>query len=347
MDGIKTEILKINSTKPEIKKVKEAAEFIKSGDVVVFPTETVYGIGADAFNEEACKRIFEIKGRPGDNPLIVHVSSIEMAEKICEVPTKYKESIKRIWPSPITFIMKARNLPKVVTAGLDTVAVRMPAHPVALALVNATGPIAAPSANPAKRPTATNAGQAAKYFDGKVSCIIDSGRAFFGIESTIIDLRDFKILRPGPFTPDEIEKAFGMKPKIDKVTEGRESAPEAISPGTKYAHYAPDTPLVLFEGTSAELVDYVDHNPDLPSFAFIGSKESCSKLEKELSCSTIGLGSKKNMYEIAKNLYDGLSALDSLKVKLGIIESFEEKGIGLAIMNRIRKATGNKMLGGD
>lgn len=339
-----TEIIKINATEPEKEMVSSAAMHIKSGGLVVFPTETVYGIGANAFDANACSKIFKVKGRPADNPLIVHVSSFEMAEEIGIIPKDYAIAIKKVWPSPITFIVKTRkDFPKEVTTGLDTVAIRMPAHPVALGLIKASGvPIAAPSANPSKKPTATNASQAIKYFDGKVDCIIDSDRSFFGVESTIINLDGFTMLRPGPFTLEEIEKVFGKKIKVDKVAKGVINAEHAISPGTKYQHYAPDTPLYLSEGTVDSLVGKLDNIDDMPAFAFIGSNESCKHMSGEFGCSTIALGSGSNMYEIAKNLYDGIILLDSLKVSIGIIESFDEKGIGLAIMNRIRKAASHR-----
>ncbi|HUC38760.1 MAG TPA: L-threonylcarbamoyladenylate synthase [Candidatus Acidoferrum sp.] len=343
---METEVLAIDALKPEMNRVSRAAGFIKEEKIVVFPTETVYGIGASAYSEAACRRIFEIKGRPADNPLIAHVSSLEMAQEIAEIPEGYLPSIKRIWPSPITFIARSRGkLPRAVTAGLDTISIRMPAHPVALALIKEAGmPIAAPSANPSGKPTATNAGQAVRYFKGKVDCIIDSGRSFFGVESTIIDLRSFTILRPGPFTIEEIERAFGKRPKVDNVARGMASADKPVSPGTKYTHYTPDTPVMLFNGKITELVEILDDAPNAPSFAFIGSGESCSAMSDSFGCSTIELGKRENPYEIAKNLYDGLIALDSLKVKFGIIEAFDEKGIGLAIMNRIRKATGNRSI---
>jgi L-threonylcarbamoyladenylate synthase len=341
---MKTTVLKLDPVNPDAGTINEASEFIKDGRIVVFPTETVYGIGADALNEAACKRIFEVKGRPSDNPLIVHVSSLDMAAEIGRIPKKYLDVLKRVWPSPITVIVKSSGkLSRTVTGGLDTVAIRMPAHPVALALIKQSGtPIAAPSANPSKKPTATSAKQAINYFNRKVDCIIDAGRAFFGVESTVIDLDTFTILRPGPFTPDEIEKAFGEKPKIGDVSKGYASTEKAISPGTKYAHYAPDTKLLLFGGTADGLIHILDNIENLPPFAFIGSSESCELVSKAFGCSTVALGGKRDMYGVAKNLYDGLIALDSLRVEFGIIESFSEEGIGLAIMNRIRKACSNR-----
>ncbi len=339
---IKTEIISIDSIKPQLERISKAAKFVRNGGIVVFPTETVYGIGANAFDETSCKKIFEIKGRPADNPLIVHVCSLEEASKIAHIEDKYFKKIKKIWPSPITFIAQAKaELPKSVTAGLDTVAIRMPAHPVALSLIKeARQPIAAPSANPSQKPTATTGSQCIKYFDGRVDCIIDSGSSFFGIESTIIDLRTFTLLRPGPFTPKEIENAFSMVPLVGKIASGKASAGQkVISPGTKYRHYAPETPLFMFEGAENKLTKIVE-SIEVP-FAIIGSSEICSIADR-IGCSTISMGSRKDPYNIAKNLYSSVILLDSLKVKFGIVEAFEEQGVGLAIMNRLRKASANK-----
>ncbi len=338
---MKTKILKIDPIEPNKAAIGEAADIIKGGGLVVFPTESVYGIGADAFNAKACSDIFKVKGRPSDNPLIVTVASLDQAMEIGDIPGDYLDSIKRVWPCPLTFIVKnITDLPEEVTAGLDTVALRMPAHPVALELIRESGtPIAAPSANLSKKPTAVNAQQALRYFDGKVDCIIDSGPAFFGLESTIIDLRTFQLLRPGPFTIDELEKAFGKRPDPGDVARGSRQADVAIAPGTKYAHYAPDTKLFLYEGDVEDLSKSM-RAIEIPQFAFIGSNESCQVMHMT-GCQTMALGKRGRPYEIAKGLYDGLIALDSAKVGFGIIESFAEDGIGLAIMNRIRKASSN------
>jgi L-threonylcarbamoyladenylate synthase len=334
-------ILKINPRRPERDKIKIAAEAIKKGGLVVFPTETVYGIGADAFDEKACAKIFRAKGRPSDNPIIVHVSDLRMAKCVAEIPPIYSNIIAAIWPAPITFIMKARNeLPKIVTAGLNTVAVRMPSNRVALELIKASGlPIAAPSANISKKPSSTSALHAIKYFGKAVDVIIDSGRSKFGLESTILDLRSFKVLRPGAFTVEEIEKAFGRRPTVTGETRGIDESKAALSPGMKYRHYSPETPLFLFVGEGDELKKILEKADD--PFAFLGSKELSGKIGKRTDQKII-LGSRKNLKEIAANLFDALIALDSLKVKYAIIESFDEKGYGLAIMNRLRKATQHK-----
>lgn len=331
-------ILKINPHKPERRKIEKAAEAIRRGRLVVFPTETVYGIGANAFDPKACRMIFKAKGRPSDNPLIVHVSDMRMAGKVAEIPRLYSNIIGKIWPAPITFIMNARKgLPKAVTAGLETVAVRMPSDRVALALIKASGvPIAAPSANISRKPSSTSAGHALKYFAKSVDVIIDSGRSRFGLESTILDLRSFKLLRPGAFTIEEIEKAFGRRPLVTKETKGIIESGKATNPGMKYRHYSPETPLFLFEGKQKDLPKILSGLKG--RFAFIGSSES-SRLLRGIAEKTIILGRKNDSRTIARRLFDSLIELDSLGLEFGIAESFSEKDYGLAVMNRLRKAS--------
>ncbi|MDE1768072.1 MAG: threonylcarbamoyl-AMP synthase [Candidatus Micrarchaeota archaeon] len=325
-----TLVLKLNPSNPDKKKIGIAANAIKDGMVVVFPTETVYGIGANALDRHAVEKIFKIKGRPSDNPLIVHVSSVKMAESIADIDPKYMEAIKRIWPGPLTIIAKAKkSIPKNVTGGLDTVAIRMPDNKIALSLIKSSGlPIAAPSANISKKPSSTKADHARGYFNGKVDIIIDGGRTKFGIESTVIDLYRKEILRPGAFTQEELKKSFHADFKEKKgVKDG------IRSPGMKYTHYSPSTKLLLFTGNASEL-------PKIASgytFTFIGSKES-SRFMKGVSANTIILGSRKDLNEIASNLFEALIKLDSMHSKFAIIEGFPEHGMGFAIMNRLRKA---------
>jgi L-threonylcarbamoyladenylate synthase len=330
-------ILKINPLKPEPDKIKIAADAIRRGGLVAFPTETVYGLGADAFNGNACKQIFLVKGRPQDNPLIVHVDSIEMANKLGVFPEGYKRLLNDIWPSPITFVVKKRSaLPDAVTASLDTVALRMPAHPVALSLIKAAGvPIAAPSANLSGKPSPTEAKTIIKEIGDKVEIILDAGQTFFGLESTVIDLQSFTILRPGPFTPEEIAKKFGKKPNLLTNTTSIDIKP--ASPGMKYKHYAPDKPLFLFYGDKEKLIKLVNELDT--RFCFLGSKETCNHIYS-VKATKIPLGSYKNAYEIAKNLFSSLRAIDNYPTKFAIGESFDTHGIGLAIMNRLNKAAG-------
>ncbi len=332
-----TLFLKVSDRKPDPKRMEKAAKVLRKGGLVIFPTETVYGIGADATNPKACAGIFSAKGRARDNPLIVHVSSMEMAEKVGIIPRKYLRAIRKTWPAPITFVVVARpGLPKVVTAGLKTVCIRMPDNMVALSLIKKTGvPIAAPSANPSTKPSATSGRHALMYFKGKVDVILDAGKTKHGIESTILDLRDFKVLRPGSFTVEQIAKAFGKRPRVTNQTRGLEDSKKVTTPGMKYRHYSPERPLFLYEGKREKLPEILKGMKDL---AFIGSKET-SRLIRSPNVKRIILGSRKNTAEMASNLFDALIRLDSLKVRFGIVESFAEKGEGLAIMNRLRKAS--------
>ncbi len=271
-------ILKMKPGKPEKRKIGLAAGAIRRGGLVVFPTETVYGIGANALDGNACRKIYAAKGRPSDNPLIVHVSDIGMAEGIADIPSRYRKAIRKIWPAPITFILKAKKaLPKVVTSGLDTVAVRMPEDRIALSLIKESGvPIAAPSANISKKPSSTSGRHAIDSFKDSVDVIIDAGRSKYGMESTILDLRSFTLLRPGAFTVEEIEKAFGKEPKVPEEAYGTREARKAISPGMKYRHYSPDTPLFLFKGNPVALAKILSGWKG--RFAFIGSRETAAAL---------------------------------------------------------------------
>jgi L-threonylcarbamoyladenylate synthase len=338
---MKAKILKLKRSNPDPSKIHIAADAIRKGNLVVFPTETVYGIGADATNASACKKIFKAKKRPSDNPLIVHVSDMKMAEEIAYIPKRYYKTIEKIWPAPITFIMKAKKaLPSVVTSGLNTVAVRMPADKIAIRLISESGtPIAAPSANLSKKPSSTSGKHAINYFKKSVGIILDAGPSKFGIESTVLDLLTFTLLRPGAYTLDEITRAFGKKPGLLKETEETSKIKKPRSPGMKYKHYSPETQVLLFEGDTKEmrsiLIKYKKR------FVFIGSKETASKLSG-ISKKNIILGRKSDRKSIARNLFRSLIDLDSLGAEFCITESFSEKDYGLAIMNRLRKASGYK-----
>ncbi|MGC8547561.1 MAG: L-threonylcarbamoyladenylate synthase [Candidatus Micrarchaeia archaeon] len=336
-----TEIIKVNALRPEKELIERAAEIIKSGGTVIFPTETVYGLGANAFDAKAALKVFEAKNRPADNPLIVHIASIEqLGDVASNIPEKLLPILNKVWPGPLTFILdKQDRIPFEVTGGLATVAVRMPAHPVALELIKESGvPIAAPSANIATRPSPTKAEHIIKEMSGKVDAIIDAGRTFFGLESTILDVRKTPpvLLRPGPFTLEELNKLFG-KVIVTESAKGNAEASVAIAPGMKYKHYAPQKKLLLVPDKSVlkQIAEYcVGSNLRI---AVLCSNETASSMPDILS---IRLGSEKNLYEIASNLFDSFRQLDSLDASLGLIQAFPEQGIGLAIMNRIRKATG-------
>ncbi|MDE1868903.1 MAG: threonylcarbamoyl-AMP synthase [Candidatus Micrarchaeota archaeon] len=335
-----TEILEVNPVNPQMERIQRAAKIITSGGTVAFPTETVYGIGANAFDNDACAKIFKAKGRPADNPLIVHVASLaQLGDVASDVPDAIMKALKVVWPGPITLILKkADRMPDTVTASLETVAVRMPAHPVALRLIEASGvPIAAPSANASTRPSPSKASHVIQDLDGKVDMILDGGETAFGLESTIIDATSEKcrLLRPGAFTLEELERYFGKidVPKSINVT--LKESDIAIAPGMKYRHYAPKKMLV-----AAERDAITQAAEGLKGATVMCSDQVADAIGKHAD--TIRLGDEANLYEIAKNLFDALRNLDKTKSFAGVIQTFPERGIGFAIMNRVLKASGSK-----
>ncbi|BFI73913.1 L-threonylcarbamoyladenylate synthase [Sulfurisphaera ohwakuensis] len=335
-----TQILKIDPLNPEIDKIKIAADVIRNGGTVAFPTETVYGLGANAFDGNACLKIFQAKNRPVDNPLIVHIADFnQLFEVAKDIPDKVLEIAQIVWPGPLTFVLKkTERIPKEVTAGLDTVAVRMPAHPIALQLIRESGvPIAAPSANLATRPSPTKAEDVITDLNGRVDVIIDGGHTFFGVESTIINVtvEPPVLLRPGPFTVEELKKLFGDI-IIPEFAQGKKEAEIALAPGMKYKHYAPNTRLLLVENRNI-FKDVVSLLSKKYKVALLIPKELSKEFE---GLQQIILGSDENLYEVARNLFDSFRELDKLNVDLGIMIGFPERGIGFAIMNRARKASG-------
>ncbi|MEM0025859.1 MAG: L-threonylcarbamoyladenylate synthase [Zestosphaera sp.] len=343
-------MLKVDPINPDKEVISEAVEVLREGGLVAFPTETVYGLGADSFNKSAVKKIYSVKGRPPDNPLILHISDFKELEVVAkDVPSFVYELANKVWPGPVTFVLKKSDLVlHEVTAGLPTVAVRCPAHPVALALIKGLGnPIAAPSANLSGRPSPTTADHVIKDLSGKIEMILEGGDTFFGVESTIINLTTDPpvLLRPGPVGVEELEKLTNLKILIPAFAKGTEEAGIALSPGTKYRHYSPQTMLVLVEaGQCLTLAAYLKYVKSLINeylqkrlkVAIICSKETCSDYGDLI---TLEIGSRNNLYEVAKNLFKKLRELDELRVDVAISESFKEQGIGLAIMNRLRKAS--------
>ena len=333
-----TRVLKISETRPQAAKIRVAARAIRSGGLVVFPTETVYGIGCDAYNKKATAEIYRVKGRPPDNPLMIHVSDMEMARRVGRFPRRYEDAIGKLWPGPVAFVVDAQK-----GLGRKEVSMRMPDHKVALALIRASNtPIAAPSANISKKPSSTNAGHALMYFDGKVDVIIDSGSSMKGIESTILDLRTFVLQRPGALPVNELERAFGRRIRIGRASRGLAESKRAIAPGMKYRHYAPATPLFLYTGKAEKLPRMVSGLKGI--FAFIGSYESCRRMRKDAI--VLGLGSRRDYDAIAHNLFDRLIELDRTGADFAIAESYGEEGLGLGIMNRLRKASNHRQFSG-
>ncbi len=308
--------------KPTSENIKTAAELLKKGELVAFPTETVYGLGAIAFNERAVAKIFELKNRPGFDPLIVHIAEFSMLEEVCHFNEKAKRLAERFWPGPLTLVLpKKENVPGILTSGLPTVAVRMPAHKVALELIKECGlPIAAPSANPFGKLSPTKAEHVLSYF-GEELFILDGGECRVGLESTIIDLTQEVpvILRPGGVPPEEIEKFLG---KIE-IKIASSSSPRA--PGQLKKHYSPRTPLKIFwrkEKFSGKRIGFI---------AF--SKPPAEKYEVLRILSPAG-----DLKEAAANLFKFLHELDKMGLDLILVEPVPEKGLGLAIMDRLRRA---------
>ncbi len=336
-----TTIIKVNLRNPEIPKIKLAAKILREGGVVAFPTETVYGLGANALDEIAVKRIFEAKGRPQDNPLIVHVADRKDVYKLAKkVPREAEKLINKFWPGPLTLILrKSRIIPSVTSGNLDTVAIRMPAHPVALALIKYSQVlIAAPSANISGKPSPTSAKHVIKDLSGKIDMIIDCGKTKIGVESTVLDLTSGipTILRPGSITIEQLKKILGkvnmhiyddckVKPKILK------------SPGMKYKHYAPNASVILIEGNDKEFEEKIEeliiqYKREEKKIGIITYNKNCRY--KNFRIKFIG-GTPAT---IAKNLFKALREFDEEKVDIIIVKDIDDRGLGAAIMNKLRKA---------
>jgi len=308
--------------------ISQAAEIIKGGGIVAFPTETVYGLGADGYNPLAVARVFEVKQRPSFDPLILHVADPSDVEKLAKkVPSGAKKLIERFWPGPMTVVLlKEENIPDIVTAGLPSVAVRMPNHPMALSLIKESKcPIAAPSANPFGYLSPTTAKHVQEQLGGQVDLILDGGPCVVGVESTIVSFLDGKprLLRPGGISLEEVESVIG---KIE-VSPLHEDKPPA--PGIFPRHYAPRTPIVL--GWKEKKRDPCRHQ----SVGLLAFQEPT----RHLKCNAIEILSKKgDLREAAANLFSAIRRLDALNLDLIVAEPLPEVGLGRAIMDRLRRA---------
>lgn len=346
---MKTDIIKINQEQIDIEEIRKAARWIKEKELVAFPTETVYGLGANGLDPEASAKIYAAKGRPSDNPLILHISDQEQLEPLVEeIPKMAKKAMDAFWPGPMTIILKKSELvPKQTTGGLDTVAIRMPNHPVALALIKESGcPIAAPSANTSGRPSPTKAEHVFEDMDGKIACILDGGMVGIGIESTIIDFsgRTPMILRPGWITPKRLEEVIGSTVEIDPAVSGSRKRSEAApkAPGMKYKHYAPKAELILVSGNEEKVVAYINQKVEErhlkgQTVGVIGTDETVRFYTGDV---VISIGKKDSDQTIAHSLYDVLRRFDHEKVSVIYSQVFESGENGFAIMNRLTKAAG-------
>lgn len=328
---------------------REAAQIIRAGGLVAFPTETVYGLGANALNAEAAAKIYAAKGRPSDNPLIAHIADREQLEQVAAyIPDAARILMDAYWPGPLTMIFRKKSIvPDGTTGGLDTVAVRMPDHPAALRLIREAGvPIAAPSANLSGRPSPTTAGHTAEDMDGRIEMILDGGPCRIGIESTILDLTEEipVILRPGYITYEMLVRLLG-EVKVDKALDPEQwkyFRPKA--PGQKYRHYAPKAPMTLVEGDTEAVTEKIR---ELAAAAEAeGRKVGIICTDETMDCYPSGichsLGSRASLDSVAHNLYDILRSFDEEAVEEILSETFSSSEFGSAVMNRMLKAAGHK-----
>ncbi len=336
-----TLIVKIDPLKIDERKIKLCADLIKKGKVIAFPTETVYGLGADCFNERAVKRIFEIKGRPSDNPLIVHIATYTQLRKVVkELPLDVVKLMELFWPGPITFVLKKRKeIPDIVTANLDTVAVRMPSHKVARNLIEKAGPIAAPSANLSGKPSPTSFQHVFNDLYGKVDCIIDSGTTTIGLESTVVlcTQKPYKILRPGYITLEDLKE-------IIKDIEYKDDIEKPLSPGMKYKHYAPDAEMIIITGSVKEKLMKIEKILEESKDKKIGLCYYSLELKEIANNFNFSYFLGNSYEQIALSLFSSLREMDNKNVELILFEGVEEKGLGYSIMNRLKKASGYNIL---
>ena len=334
-----------NNLDPEV--IEEAGNILKNGGLVAFPTETVYGLGADALKEEAAKKTYAAKGRPSDNPLIVHIADYEDLKAVAvNIPAKTDALAAHFWPGPLTMIFeKSEIVPYGTTGGLDTVAVRMPSDPVAAAVIRAAGGfVSAPSANTSGRPSPTTAQHVSEDLDGKIDMILDSGSVDIGLESTILDMtvEPPMILRPGAITADMFEEVIGPV-SVDETILGSESNKAPKAPGMKYRHYAPKAKLIIAEGDIREEVlairqlAYAAHRKG-ERVGIIATGETLPFYKYGI---VKNIGTRENEKTIARNLYRVLREFDDEEVDIIYSESFAMQGIGSAIMNRLEKAPGH------
>lgn len=343
-----------NDDKFDNEMMEKAGAIIRSGGLVAFPTETVYGLGANALDTDAAKKIYEAKGRPSDNPLIAHISNKSQVDVLAKnVSDKAKILMDKFWPGPMTLVFEKKDIvPMGVTGGLQTVAVRMPDNEIALKLIEASGvPIAAPSANSSGRPSPTLASHVLEDMDGRIDMIIDGGQVNIGIESTIVDMtcEPPMILRPGYITKAMLENEIGMV-SVDKIIEIKDKSQlsddyKPKAPGMKYRHYAPKAEFIMFEGCVEDVVTHINNIAKVNvskglKTGIIATDETVEKYDNDI---VVSIGSRSNGETVAKNLYKVLRDFDSMDVDVIYGETFYDDDLGSAIMNRLIKAAGYRI----
>lgn len=352
-----TRYCKIDGTNLNADCLKRAAGVLRWGGIVAFPTETVYGLGANAFNAEAVAKVFAAKGRPADNPLIVHIAREEDISCLArEIPSVAYLLMEHFWPGPLTLILpRTEAVPDIVTAGLDTVGIRMPDHPLALALLEkARVPVAAPSANLSGRPSPTTGIEVLRDLAGKADFVIDGGMAKVGVESTVLDLtvNPPLILRPGGISKEELEAVLGevrLDPALSLQEEGSKLKPK--SPGMKYTHYAPKALVTVVMGSTGEKIKTLDRlvREARESGMRVGlllteeTARACREKVAKPHYLEI-LGSQYCLETIANRLFGALRRCDRWHLDVVFAEGVKQEGLGLAIMNRLTKAAGHRVL---
>ena len=349
-----TKIMDVSEEPINMEYIREASEILKSGGLVAFPTETVYGLGGDATDKEASRKIYAAKGRPSDNPLIVHIAKFSQLEDITEnLPKTAKLLADAFWPGPLTMVCnKNQVIPHETTGGLDTVAVRMPNNPVALALIEESGcMIAAPSANTSGRPSPTKASHVYEDLSGKIEAILDGGAVDIGLESTIVDLTEdvVTILRPGFINMDMLREVVGevrMDPGIVYNDKGTTSGAKPKAPGMRYKHYAPKGDLTIISGEEDTVVGKINQltREALKEGKKVGIIATSETADRYPEGEVLVIGNRSDESSIAHNLYDILRRFDELSVDLIYSESFATPKMGQAIMNRLLKAAGQKTI---
>lgn len=328
---------------PDTEQIKKAAVLLQAGEVVGIPTETVYGLAADAYNPDAIKKIFLAKGRPQDNPLIVHIDSMEMLpELVVAIPDTARRLAEKFWPGPLTMILpKSDRVPMVTTGNLDTVAIRMPSHPVARQIIHTCGfPLAAPSANLSGSPSPTTAEHVKKDMDGRIPFIINGGECEIGVESTVIAVYDnhVRLLRPGGITVSMLRSCVDNVEIDNGVLHMIANDVQVSSPGMKYKHYAPKAKVIILEGSREEFADYVNNHSssdekDIYALLFDGE-------ESLVSIPSLSYGALHDGISQAHGLFASLRKLDDLNARLVYARCPEKNGVGLAVYNRLLRAAG-------
>lgn len=330
------------------KDIETAIKGIKTGELIAFPTETVYGLGADATNENSVKKVYQAKGRPSDNPLIVHVSNREQIELFVEsIPEKAINLMEQFWPGPLTLIFNLKEnsgLSTTVTGGLKTAAFRMPNHPLTLELIEKSGKVlVGPSANTSGLPSPTTAKHVYEDLDGKIFGILDGGSCKVGLESTVVDMSDNlklpMILRPGAITQSQLEQVIG-EVEMDTHLVSEKEQPKA--PGMKYKHYSPKTPVIMIDHQVDNWQEAIDfYQKQQHRVGLLINQEKLNQLERYETAYL--LSAKKNVKEAMSNLFAGLRALDKEEISIILAETYDEKDEALAYMNRLKKASSGKI----